>query len=305
MIRPTRMTRLVSVLTASALAAAVTSAAPRAHADDGLGQCIAASDRGIDLRKKGKLIDARKSFATCAADACGPEIKASCEKRITDVNTALPTIIFAPKTAAGSDAAGVKVSMVGAVLAESIDGRPFTLDPGRHHFTFELAGQAPVERDFVVNEKEKDRKETIVLGPIAPPPAPPLVVGPIAPAPAASPSSTTSPVRTIGYVVGGVGLAGVVVGSIFGVDAISKNNAAGCDAQSVCTNPQSRTAAQGSATISTAGFIAGGVLLAGGVVMILAAPKRAGGTAGATSWQWEAAPTIGSGGGGMLVRGTW
>jgi len=66
------------------------------------------------------------------------------------------------------------------------------------------------------------------------------------------------------YVVGGVGAAGLVVGSVFGLMAISHRN----DAR---TEPVQQTAidldskAQTQATISTVSFVVGGVLLAGGV----------------------------------------
>ena len=298
-------TRIVRLLIASSFGAVVATTAPLLHADDAITQCIAANDKGLDLRKQGKLVDARKALAACAVATCGADIKDTCEKRIAEINGALPTIIFSPKDGAGNDLAGVKASMDGAVLTESLDGRPFTVDPGKHTFKFEVTGQAPVEKDFVLSENEKDRREQIVIGPA--PAANPTATAPTTPTQAANthtpPVSSGPPLKTIGYVVGGAGLVGIVIGSIFGIEAISQNNAANCDANSYCQNPQSRTSAQGSATVSTVGFIAGGVLLAGGVVLVLAAPKESKGAP--VTGRWEAGPMIASGTGGLLLRGSW
>jgi hypothetical protein len=88
--------------------------------------------------------------------------------------------------------------------------------------------------------------------------------------------------QVAGIVVGSLGVVLVGVGTGFGVDAASKlsrSNAAGhCDAQSFCDDAglALRHDAIGSATISSVGFIAGGALLAGGVILVLTAPAAAG-----------------------------
>jgi serine/threonine-protein kinase len=83
--------------------------------------------------------------------------------------------------------------------------------------------------------------------------------------------------RTVGVVVMGVGAAGLVVGTIFGVDALQKNN----DAKDICGDDTSCPSqagedlsddAQQAALVSTIGFVAGGVALAGGAVLYLTAP---------------------------------
>src|ERR1700679_705690 len=74
--------------------------------DDPIAQCIAASDRGLDLRKQGKLIEARRVLLSCAATACGPDISSVCQKRLADINATLPSIVFSPKDGAGNDVTG-------------------------------------------------------------------------------------------------------------------------------------------------------------------------------------------------------
>ena len=85
--------------------------------------------------------------------------------------------------------------------------------------------------------------------------------------------------RTIGIVIAGVGVAGLITGSIAGLVSFSKKN----EADQACTPPdRSRCTAQGVAasdagmragTISTIGFIAGGALAAGGAIIYFTAPS--------------------------------
>jgi len=83
--------------------------------------------------------------------------------------------------------------------------------------------------------------------------------------------------RTVGVVLMGVGAAGLVVGTIFGVDAIKSNS----DAKDICGDDtscptkegeQMSDDAQDSALVSTIGFIAGGGALVAGAVLYFTAP---------------------------------
>lgn len=95
-----------------------------------------------------------------------------------------------------------------------------------------------------------------------------------------APTSTWSSQKTAALAVGGVGVVGIVVGSIFGLRAKSKND----DANSNCRpdDPTRCTStgvslsddAHSAATISTIAFIAGGAALVGGAVLWLTAPKE-------------------------------
>jgi hypothetical protein len=85
----------------------------------------------------------------------------------------------------------------------------------------------------------------------------------------------------VGVVVMGVGGAALVVGSIFGAMALGANgdsNDGPCSEETnVCDDEglALRDDALGHATVSTIGFIAGGVLAAGGLVLFLTAPDGA------------------------------
>jgi hypothetical protein len=134
--------------------------------------------------------------------------------------------------------------------------------------------------------------------------------------------------RTVGVIVGGVGLAGVTLGAIFGIVALGKASDAKDCAQSGpgptgCAEPDpTRTtkldslkddAKGGPATISTIGFIAGGALLVGGIVLYLTAPKgnvEAGPAASKNDKPFKLqdvslVPTAGAGNTGLVLSGRW
>jgi hypothetical protein len=89
-----------------------------------------------------------------------------------------------------------------------------------------------------------------------------------------------SPLRTVGFVVGGVGVASVLVGGITGALAMGQAGIYrdACDRRAtpnVCTQRgyDSAQSLKTLAPLSTITLIAGGVLVAAGVTLILVAPK--------------------------------
>lgn len=247
-----------------------------AMADDGA--CIAASEAELPLRKQGKLHDALKQLAVCADASCPDEVKTECAQRIAEINAAMPTLILSAKDGAGNDLADVKVSIDGEIVAGSLDGRPLAIEPGSHTLTFEALGQPPVEKKIVVHEGEKDRLESVVVGPVLPP-APAVQSSP-APAPPPLPQEHPWPLaRTLGVVGGSVGLLGVGAGIWFGLFAVSSQNRqkSDCPSPTSCPNqPQANedyNTAKKDATASTVAFAVGGTLLAAGVVSFLLAPS--------------------------------
>jgi hypothetical protein len=90
--------------------------------------------------------------------------------------------------------------------------------------------------------------------------------------------NSRSGLRYAGLAVGGAGVVGVVVGTVFGLRAIGLNNTSkgDCDAQSVCgpAGLASRQDSRSAGNVSTVAFVAGGVLLAGGATMFLLGKPR-------------------------------
>lgn len=256
-------------------------------------QCIAASEDGQDLEHAGKLREARSKLAMCVAATCPGVLREDCAQRLADVVKRIPTVVFAVKNEAGDDLTDVRVTVDGATLVEQLDGTAVAIDPGEHRFTFEADGLPRTSKSFVLREGEKGRHELIVLkahASAAAASAPAPQATPVAPADA-SQRSSESPAssapsssdgdgqRMVGWVLGGVGLVGLGVGSAFGLISKSTYDRAIQTCQGGnpkdCTGPgaQDGATAHSQATISTVAFVAGGVALAAGFVVYLTAPK--------------------------------
>jgi hypothetical protein len=119
--------------------------------------------------------------------------------------------------------------------------------------------------------------------------------------------------RLAGMVVGAVGIAGVAVGTIFGVVALGKKSTYNSDVESRCQDPKNcnpqnqptlsdeRTQISGPATISTIAFIAGGALLATGAVVYFTAPRAPSTSAARIHFM----PAVGPATAGAMLGGTF
>ena len=291
---------------------AVTALTSPAFADDAA--CIAASEQAIPLRQQGKLHGALQQLAVCAAAACPGEVRAECATQIESIRGAMPTLILEAKDGAGNDLAAVRVTMDGAPLATTLDGSPLAIDPGEHTFRFETAGQPSVEKKLVLRHGEKDRRERVVIGSapaIAPPPPPP------------QPQSSWSTPRTLAIVSGGIGLVGVGLGVAFSAYASSSQTREKADCSSSgCLNyaqaVEDYDTAKKNALGATVAFVAGGALLATGIVVWFAAPRHKGAGSGpratapgeprrpalsASARGVSVTPALVGTGGGLVLRG--
>jgi hypothetical protein len=153
---------------------------------------------------------------------------------------------------------------------------PMFLDPGEHSVAVSAPGKYREALKVVV-----PRQPSMQLIPV--PPLRDLHPAHNAAGAAQSPSAThTSPdpsrrgVPVLAWVAGGVGVAGVAVGSIFGILTLQKRDDIGdhcagtrCDS----TGAQLHDDAQKAALVSTVGFVVGAVGLASAAVLLLTAPK--------------------------------
>lgn len=160
--------------------------------------------------------------------------------------------------------ASARVEKNGAALGGPSLGRALPTDPGPQKIVVTAEGFVPFQIELVL--VDGDRKEVRAparAAEVAPPIAPDTGKG--------------DGQRIAGFVIGGVGVAGLVVGVVGGALALSKTSDvdAHCGADRVCDSEEAKAnaeAAQGEALLSTVGFIAGGALLAAGVVIVLTAP---------------------------------
>ena len=274
-----RLARLAPVGLATFVCVTLAAPEPSAKAeDDPVMQCVSASNKGLDLRKQGKLGEARQVLASCAVPSCGAEISAVCQRRVTEINAVMPSIVFLPKDGAGKDMLDVKMTVDARGSGVVLDGRPVPLDPGPHSFKFEVHGFAPVMRSLIVAEGTKDRLEIVEM---APPEAKRRTAlgGTVPDASATSGSGQ----KTAGYWVVGAGVAVLAAGSVFGLMAASSQSTqnSDCPSQTNCPNYDKAVDAHNDAatfgTVSTIAFAVGGVAFATGMVLVL--------TAQAPKWQ--------------------
>jgi hypothetical protein len=200
------------------------------------------------------------------------------------------------------------------VVTDSQLGKPFQVNAGTVRLIVEAPGRESRTHELAVAEHDRT-KFVAIVGPelreqAGVPPSASATSGAPAqdPPPPADGAGSTSPLQITGFVVGGVGLVGIGVGAIFGGIAAAKKSkseepdASGipqCDGDSVCS-PEGfdlREDAIRAATISTVGFVVGGVLTAAGVVMVLVAPDGSegnGDASGVANLRVGVSPTGGS-----------
>jgi len=189
---------------------------------------------------------------------------------------------------------GLHVTRDNVPLANSQLGSAVPVDPGKYRVTASAEGYDPFEVDVEVAPNGDSKLLDIPAlkasaKPVVAAPAP--VTAPLGNTaePAAIPigsSADTSPkaqgapgVRTAAYVVGALGVAGLGVGTYFGVRALSKNSSAEkhCPTDDTCDAPgvDYTTQAKHAAVASNIAIAVGAAFVVTGVVLYLSSePKR-------------------------------
>jgi hypothetical protein len=160
--------------------------------------------------------------------------------------------------------------------AVTVDGVPVSsdrllLDAGEHSLHVSAESYAPADQTVRVLAGDLTRV-VMTLDPIAEMTEEPVVA---AKPEVVAEEDTTQ--RTAAWIVGGVGAAGVIVGSVFGIQSILKHNESDryCG-KTGCTDPRGVSAmdkARTAGDISTVAFVAGGIALGVGTVLFLTAPS--------------------------------
>jgi len=226
------------------------------------------------------------------------------QKRTAELEAKLPRVhVTVPPS--NLDEPGFELRVDGAPIDPFFykDG-VIAVEPGKH--VIEAAAPRRHFAQTIVVEPGEPRTVTVVLE------ADQCVGAPAAPtAPVAErreePGATQ---RALGLVVGGVGLAGVALGTAFGFITLSKktalSNACGGNVGACSAAPGSldadREAATASATVSTVSFIVGAAALAGGTVLYLTAPR---GSPQTGSPRVRVAPAVGRNGAGLGLAGSF
>ena len=211
-----------------------------------------------------------------------PDWEAKARDRATALaNTLSKVTIVSPPGAPGD----LAITRDGVAVVASELGVAIPVDPGQHVIAATAHGRAGFHVAIVVAPGESKQVDVVLGEPVGAP------VG-------------GARDHTLAYVVGGVGIAGLAFGAVTGLGAINKNASStkACPEDGVCRDAAARRSnhtASDWATASTIGFIAGGALLASGVVLfMLAPPTRT--TAGSRPF---VRPSVGLGAVGLV--GAW
>jgi hypothetical protein len=274
--------------------------------------CAGAFNEAGALRERHSLKEARARYQACALPAC-PSFVTLCVNLAQEVSASIPSLVFQATDTRGSPVMAVAVTMDGAPFAASLDGIAVEVDPpGKHSFLFRAEGYEPATKDVVVLEGKKAQVETVTLQPVVAlaPPAAPVSAPPPAPLPPRAVEPGAAPDRgqaqkTLALVAGGLSVAGLVAGSISGAIAGSTWSSAKreCSPGSCGAGSQAqkdRDAALGSAALSDAFFVAGGVAALGGALLWLTAPAGR-----PTGTGLRLGPTVNPGGAGLGVAGAF
>lgn len=283
--------------------------------DPGIGTMLFLADC---YEKSGRVASAWATFREAAAEAkkAGDNRERVARKRAERLDAKLSRLVIEVPDGARVD--GLEVKRDGQLVASALWGTGIPVDPGEH----EISASAPGKKPFstIVKVQGEGVKQSVSVPELedAPEEEPPPVVAPPPPKeeePPPPPPDGPDPVEesdgsgqaTLGYVLGAVGVIGLGVGTIFGLQASSKDSDADKECfqgdPNRCTDKGVKLGddAQSAATLSTVGFIAGGALLATGLVLVI----TAGGSNKEQARRFEVAPAVGQRGGGVWMRGAF
>jgi hypothetical protein len=219
------------------------------------------------------------------------------------------TIIVSPE----AKASNVAIKRDGVALLEASWGTSIPIDPGQHTVEATSPGKKPWSKTV----------ELAVAGGAVTVTVPALESGGATESPAVAPATVPAPgqpesprssgwQRPAAFVSGGVGVAGLVVGTVFGLKAKSKRS----DSEAFC-GPADMTIcsqhgadlideAKKAALFSNVGFIVGGVGIVGGLVLYLTADSGSKNTGtGEAKRVFAVVPSGSRDSAGVLVRATF
>jgi hypothetical protein len=199
----------------------------------------------------------------------------------------------------------LKIRVDGMAIGQAAWGN-IPLDPGDHTVKAEAPGKLPWTRHIMIGSARETLTVEVPALMDEPPPPPP-------PPPAdqsADLARRASSHRATGFLLGGLGTAGVAIGSAFGLAAIHLNGQSktNCSKPGACQTDPEGSQALVDANISNVAFGVAIVGLALGTYFLLTAPssRPVGVAPRATGWRsLELAPSVTSRGGSLGMGATW
>lgn len=280
--------------------------------DPGLGTMLFLADC---YEKTGKTASAWGQFRE--AEAIAQKQSDAREKVAHDRASALEPKLsrIVVKVDASKKIDGLRVTRDAVEIGQGLWNVPFPIDPGPH----DIGASAPGRKAWAehVQITTNGSTFTIIVPTLLDDPDAAAATNPAIlpgqgshgdhPLPPEKPQSDGSTQRVLGVAVAGVGVVSAVVGIFFGLHASARLDESNTDNRCVANNRctqigvDDRSDAQTAALLSDVGFIAGGVLIAGGAALFFTAPHGKKSSSPAAHF----APSVGPKSAGLSFGASW
>ena len=254
--------------------------------DPALGTVLRLADCNDRIGKSASAWAMFKEGASMARSRGEPERQRIADERALDLEKRLSRLEI--KLESRNVPGGYELKLNGVSIPRATWDTPLPVDPGRQKLEASAPGRVTWTGSVEVPEGPATRSIEIPALAMKPASAEPATSGLTAGGSMSPSRDSTSPAntqKTLGFVLGGLGVVGLGVGGFLGYQAYSKNqdSLALCraDDPNACTadGKSLRDDARGAAMGSTIALAAGGALAVGGLVLILTAksePRHAG-----------------------------
>ena len=260
-------------LTAALVLASAILLVPATSAAGSREECVDAHSRAQDLRDRGQLAQARRTFLTCAQSSCPSLVQQDCARFSEELAQLVPTVTFGARDANAADLPATTVYVDDAIVATRLDdGKAYELDPGKHVIRYVHDGRDTILK-VVLNQGERGRL---------------LVATFIDKTPARrereTPETTEPPAleskrSALPLLFAGLGAAAAVTGGIlYAVGSGSVPDACSMSTKECATPPNdpSLSKAESGVRLANTGLaigLSGAVVLVGGIVWYLVQPS--------------------------------
>lgn len=231
------------------LCAAPSNSEPAATKKENKKACTAAWKSAQGFEQSNRLREAKESLEGCRNKTCTKGMRQQCEAKYKEVTANLPTVIPLVTDEQGGSKVDVQVTVDGALLTTRLDGQALPVNPGMHEFSFSttdggvfsnqkvVIAQGQHNRTIAATMRSK-KSAAVAAAPVASEPEPNAEPekskhllsasseessGKEATAEGAAQSSSGGP-GPLPFVIGGVGLASLITGSIFIIKGNSEND---------------------------------------------------------------------------------
>jgi hypothetical protein len=240
---------------------------------------------GRSLAKLGRLVQAQEAYLRAVRTKLTPDSpeafrkavrEAEAEEMALESRIAKVTLVL---TGPGAKLPNVTLTADGEPFGAQLVGVEVPIDPGAHTVVVSVPGGSPTQVSFTIAEGSAQRVEVAVAEPKAQSAAPPVAAPPTSPPKRDEPARKATWYHPAAYAAGAVGVVGLATGIVTGSMAQSHYS----QARSACPNHMCVEGSDGAdelssfrslRTVSTVGYIVGGVGLAAGVTLLVLAPSK-------------------------------